>query len=145
MVSWFRKSNTVHNQENEPRTSHQRPLPTDVHDEVATERTRLLGQRIEAEVAPSPYNLVVVRSILYISTPRLDLFNCRYISDPRYRGVVDCSIRLGICKCPRIVYSGKWISRPCIRIYHKLCPHQFHYILRHSTSPRCSRIIPHTQ
>jgi len=58
------------NQENEPRTSHQRSLSTDDHDEVATERTRLLDQGIEAEDEPSPYNLVIVRSLRNISTPR---------------------------------------------------------------------------
>ena len=66
MISWFRKINTDDNQENEPRISHRRPLPA---DEVATERTRLLGQGIEAEVEPSPYNLIAIRSLLNISTP----------------------------------------------------------------------------
>ena len=70
MVSWFRKNNTNDNQENESSASHQGPLPPDDHDEVATERTRLLSQSIEAEVQPSPYNLVVVRSLRNISTNR---------------------------------------------------------------------------
>ena len=61
------------NQENEPRTSRQRSLSTDDHDEVATERTRLLDHGIEAEVEPSPYNLVIIRSLRNISTPR-DIF-----------------------------------------------------------------------
>jgi hypothetical protein len=69
MASWFRKNNTDQNRENESRTSSERPLPRDNHDEVVTERTRLLGQNVEAEVQPSPYNLVIVRSMRNISTP----------------------------------------------------------------------------
>lgn len=70
MISWFRKNNTDDNQENESRISHQYPLPRDDHDEVATERTRLLDRGTEAEVEPSPYNLVIVRSLRNISMSR---------------------------------------------------------------------------
>ena len=70
MPWWFRKNDTDQNQENESRTSHERPLPRDDHEAV-TERTQLLGQNVEAEVQPSPYNLVLVRSLRNISTPRI--------------------------------------------------------------------------
>ena len=70
MVSWFRrKGNVDDNGESEERTSHDRPLPRDDHDEVVTERTRLLGHDVEPEIVPSPYNLVVVRSLRNISIP----------------------------------------------------------------------------
>jgi hypothetical protein len=69
MPSWFRKNNTDQNQENESRISHERPLRSDDNDEVVNERTRLLGQNVETEVQPSPYNLVAVRSLRNISTP----------------------------------------------------------------------------
>jgi len=68
MVSWFKgKSNSEENEGNGSRTNHERPLPRDEHDDVVTERTRLLGQNIEDEIQPSPYNLVVVRSLRNIS------------------------------------------------------------------------------
>ena len=68
MASWFRsKKSSDGDHDDESGTSHERPLPRDEHDDVVTERTRLLGQNIEAEVEPSPYNLVVVRSLRNIS------------------------------------------------------------------------------
>jgi hypothetical protein len=68
MAPWFKsKKNTDDNREDATRTSHERPQPRDEHDDVVTERTRLLGQNIEAEIRPSPYNLLVVRSLRNIS------------------------------------------------------------------------------
>jgi hypothetical protein len=70
-MSWFKRKSDDHvvdgDTETESRTSHERPLPRDEHDQIATERTRLLGQTIEPEVEPSPYNLAVVRSLRNIS------------------------------------------------------------------------------
>lgn len=70
MASWFKsKKNAGDDHDNESRTSHERPLPRDEHDDIITERTQLLRQNIEAEVQPSPYNLIVVRSLRNISIP----------------------------------------------------------------------------
>jgi len=66
-MSWFKKKNPVEEEEEASRTSHERPLPRDDHDDIVTERTRLLGQTIEPDIQPSPYNLAVVRSLRNIS------------------------------------------------------------------------------
>ena len=67
-MSWFKRKSDDHvNGDDEERTSHERPVPRDEHDQIVTERTRLLGQNIEPEVEPSPYNLAVVRSLRNIS------------------------------------------------------------------------------
>jgi hypothetical protein len=68
-MAWFkRKSDSNdHNGDDNDRTSHERPVPRDNNDDIATERTRLLGQNIEPEIEPSPYNLAVVRSLRNIS------------------------------------------------------------------------------
>ncbi len=69
-MSWFKRKRDDHvNGDDEERTSHERPVPRDDHDQIVTERTRLLGQNIEPEVTPSPYNLAVVRSLRNISIP----------------------------------------------------------------------------
>lgn len=67
-MSWFKRSSNVTDDDDESRTSHERPLPRNEDDEIVTERTHLLGQNIEPEVEPSPYNLAVVRSLRNIST-----------------------------------------------------------------------------
>ena len=68
--------------------------------------------------------------------PETDLSHCGYISDSRYSGVVDCSIRLSICKCSRVIYSRKRIQRTGLHIHHNLCTYQFHYLLRYTLPTR---------
>lgn len=68
-MAWFKRKSDSNDQngDNNERTSHERPVPRDSNDDIVTERTRLLGQNIEPEVEPSPYNLAVVRSLRNIS------------------------------------------------------------------------------
>jgi hypothetical protein len=70
-MAWFKKKSTTQTNGEEERSSHDRPLLQDEHDQGVTERTRLLGQNIEPEVEPSPYNLVAVRSLRNISTSNI--------------------------------------------------------------------------
>ena len=148
MVSWFKsKSSSDADQDGESRTSHERPLPRDDHDDVVTERTRLLGQNIEADVEPSPYNLVVVRSLRNISNlhPRKAPANSRHISDIGDNRLVDCPVCFGVRQCPGTIYSRQRLHRTRIRLPHQLCTHKFHHVLRYSASPRCTSLIPHPQ
>jgi len=102
-MSWFKKKNPREEEEEASRTSHERPLPRDDHDDVVTERTRLLGQTLEPDVQPSPYNLAVVRSLRNISIfPQPHLTNLeRYILNTCNYRMVDCSIRVVVRQCPR--------------------------------------------
>src|SRR5271155_5133 len=147
MASWFKsKSNPDTTQSGESRTSHERPLPRDEHDDIVTERTRLLGQNIEAEIQPSPYNLVVVRSLRNISNqPPKVCANTRYLSDACHNRMVDCPVRLGFCQCPRTIYSRQRLHRTRLRFHHQLCTHKLHHLFRYSTSPRCTSIVPHVE
>ena len=68
MASWFKsKKNTNGSQDDESSASRERLVPRDENEAVATERTRLLGQYADPVVEPSPYNLVVIRSLRNIS------------------------------------------------------------------------------
>src|SRR5277367_2098171 len=147
MASWFkRKGNSDTTPSGESRTSHERPLLRDEHDDIVTERTRLLGQNIEAEIQPSPYNLVVVRSLRNISihSPKV-CANYRYISDIGHDRMVDCAVRLRIRQCPRTIYSRQRLHRTRLCVYHQLRTPKFYPLFRYSTSPGCASIIPRPQ
>jgi len=71
MVSWFKRGHRAPDEsvQGESTTSNERSLPRNEDDHIVTERTRLLGRNVEPEIQPSPYNLVLVRSLRNISTP----------------------------------------------------------------------------
>ena len=74
-MSWWKPRSSENSEErSESTTSHERPLPRDEDNHIVTERTRLLGHDIEPDVQPSPYNLVVVRSLRNISISQTSKF-----------------------------------------------------------------------